>query len=124
MGYPVRLLIIEPNLRNPSGHYAEFVRALGRRADEATIEVFAHPEADGLVDSMPGVGVCAGEPRVGRPLAEWRTILRATREETPFLVLTSDGRHAAAVTMAAAMSGKKPAHACLYFHWIPSGLQD
>lgn len=119
-----RLLVIEPNLRNPSGHYAEFVRALGMRADETAIDVFAHPDADELLDSMPNVRPCIDEPRVGRPFAEWRTIQRAVGEETPFLVLTSDGRHAAAVSMAAAMSRRAPEHACLYFHWIPIGLQD
>ena len=39
------LLVIEPNLRDPSGHYAEFVRALGARAGGEGIEVFAHPGA-------------------------------------------------------------------------------
>jgi len=28
-----RLPVIEPNLKNPSGHHAEFVRALGMRAE-------------------------------------------------------------------------------------------
>lgn len=119
-----RLLVIEPNLRNPSGHYAEFVRALGMRADETEIDVFAHPDADELLDSMSAVRACTVEPRVGRPFAEWRTILRAVREEAPFLVLTSDGRHAAAVSLAASMSRRLPEHACLYFHWIPKGIQD
>jgi hypothetical protein len=119
-----RLLVIEPNLRNPSGHYAEFVRALGMRAEETTIDVFAHPDADKLLESMPNVRPCTDEPRAGRPLAEWRTIRRAVGEGTPFLVLTSDGRHAAAVSLAAAMSGRVPEHACLYFHWIPKGFQD
>jgi hypothetical protein len=119
-----RLLVIEPNLRNPSGHYAEFVRALGARGDGVLIDVLAHPDADSLLSSINGVRACTAEPRVGRPLAEWRTILRATREEMPFLVLTSDGRHAAAVSLAAAMSGKGPGHSCLYFHWAPTGFQD
>ncbi|WP_246525684.1 glycosyltransferase [Geomobilimonas luticola] len=119
-----RLLVIEPNLRNPSGHYAEFVRALGMRADGMAIDVFAHPDADELLASMPAVSPCMDEPRVGRACAEWRTIMRATREGIPFLVLTSDGRHGAVVSLAAALSGRTPDHACLYFHWIPTGLQD
>lgn len=119
-----RLLIIEPNLRAPSGHYAEFVRALGERADGVDVEVFAHPAADGMLGDMRGVQVSEREPRVGRAGAEWRTIFRAVGENAPFLVLTSDGRHAAAVSLAAAISGKKPDKASLYFHWIPSGLQD
>lgn len=119
-----RLLVIEPNLRNPSGHYAEFVRALGMRAGGRAIDVFAHPDADRMLASMASVRPCTDEPRVGRICAEWRTIMRATREGIPFLVLTSDGRHAAVVSLAAALSGKTPDHACLYFHWIPTGLQD
>lgn len=118
------LLIIEPNLRAPSGHYAEFVRALGTRADGEKVEVFAHPAADSMLEAMEGVRVCNREPRVGRPGAEWRTILRSVKEEAPFLVLTSDGRHAAAVSLAAAVSNKLPEKASLYFHWIPSGVQD
>ena len=119
-----RLLVIEPNLRTPSGHYAEFVRALGARADGALIDVFAHPGADELLSSIAGVRAWTDAPRIGRPLAEWRTIMRATRTGTPFLVLTSDGRHAAAVSAAAALSGRTPDHACLFFHWIPAGLRD
>ncbi|HEX5773900.1 MAG TPA: glycosyltransferase, partial [Geomobilimonas sp.] len=115
---------IEPNLRNPSGHYAEFVRALGMRAGGVAIEVFAHPDADDLLKSMPSVTPFTEEPRVGRICAEWRTIMRATREGKPFLVLTSDGRHGAVVSLAAALSGSVPDHACLYFHWMPTGLQD
>lgn len=119
-----RLLVIEPNLRRPSGHYAEFVRALGTRAGETAIDVVAHPEADALLGAIAGVHPCTAEPRIGRPFAEWRAILRATREGIPFLVLTSDGRHAAAVSAAAVLSRRAPDRACLFFHWIPTGLQD
>lgn len=118
------LLIIEPNLRAPSGHYAEFVRALGSRAAGEHVEVFAHPAADPMLEAMEGVHVSRREPRVGSPGAEWRTIFRSVKEKLPFLVLTSDGRHAAAVSFAAAITGRKPETAALYFHWIPSGLQD
>ena len=119
-----QLLVIEPNLRTPSGHYAEFVRALGARAGMETVDVYAHPDADGMLASMAGVRACIAEPRADRALAEWRTIFRSIREETPFLVLTADGRHAAAVSAAAALTGRVPDRACLYFHWIPTGAQD
>jgi hypothetical protein len=119
-----RLLVIEPNLRTPSGHYAEFVRALGARADETIIDVYAHPDANALLEDMQGVRVFSDEPKVGRALAEWRTIVRSVRDETPFLVLTSDGRHAAAVSLAAGYYGLKPEQARLYFHRIPSGFRD
>jgi hypothetical protein len=118
------LLVIEPNLRDPSGHYAEFVRALGARAGGEGIEVFAHPGADGMLAAMPGVRVCTAEPRVGRPLAEWRTIIRAVEREVPFLVLTADGRHAATVSVAGALSRRPPGNARLFFHRPPSTVRD
>jgi len=119
-----RLLIIEPNLRTLGGHYAEFVRALGMRAEGLPIDVFAHPDADGLLGEMPGVSPCRDGLRSVAPLTEWRMIRRAVAGENPFLVLTADGRHAAAVSLAAALTGRTPDNARLYFHWIPSGLQD
>ncbi|HEX9191883.1 MAG TPA: hypothetical protein VF847_07290 [Candidatus Deferrimicrobiaceae bacterium] len=118
------LLIIEPNLRGPSSHYAEFVRAVGARAGGGDIEVFAHPGADRMLASMAGVRVCTAEPRVGRPLAEWRTIIRAVERDVPFLVLTADGRHAAAVSAAGALSGRPPGNARLFFHRSPSTVRD
>lgn len=118
------LLVIEPNLRRPSGHYAEFVRAVGARAAGDPIDVYAHPDADCMLASMPGVRVCAAEPRAGRLFAEWRTIRRAVAENVPFLVLTADGRHAAAVSSSAALSGRTPANACLFFHRSPSTRRD
>ncbi len=119
-----QLLIIEPNLRTPSGHYADFVRAVGVRAGEASLGVFAHPAADGMLEAMSGVQVCREQPRVGEPLAEWRTILRAVRKGLPFLVLTADGRHAAAVSMAAASAGCRPDRARLFFHRPPTTFRD
>lgn len=119
-----RLLIIEPNLRNPSGHYAEFVRSVGTRAKDQVLEVFAHPDADDMLREMPGVGVCIIGPRAGQPFAEWRVIARAVRDENPFLVLTSDGRHAAAVAISAIFHSKKPERAHLFFHRAPSTFRD
>ncbi|HEX9190999.1 MAG TPA: hypothetical protein VF847_02810 [Candidatus Deferrimicrobiaceae bacterium] len=116
--------MIEPNLRNPSGHYAEFVRALGARAGGIGIEIYAHPAADGMLSAMPGIRVCKAEPRVGHPLAEWRTIFRAVGNGSPFLVLTADGRHAAAVSIAGAVTGRPPGNARLYFHRPPTTTRD
>ena len=118
------LLIIEPNLRNHSGHYAEFVRAVGSRSKNEVLDVYAHPDADDMLREMPGVQVCTDEPRTGQPLAEWRTIVRAVRNETPFLILTSDGRHSAAVAIAATVNSSKPEKAHLFFHRAPSTLRD
>lgn len=119
-----RLLIIEPNLRSLSNHYAEFVRAVGMRAGDNVIDVMAHPDADPILSEMRGVRVWTKEPRVGRPLAEWRTIYNAVGKSVPFLVLTADGRHAAAVSLAAALTKQRPEHARLYFHKTPSGGRD
>ena len=119
-----RLLIIEPNLRTTSGHYAEFVRAVGARIKDGLIDVYAHPDADDILREMRGVHVCRDEPRTGQPLAEWRTIDRAVRNGVPFLILTSDGRHSAAVAITASLQSKKPEKAHLFFHRAPSTLRD
>ncbi|HIJ88079.1 MAG TPA: hypothetical protein HPP97_10440 [Desulfuromonadales bacterium] len=118
------ILIIEPNLRNPSGHYAEFVRAVGTRAGDTVLEVYAHPEADAMLREMPGVQVCTNAPRTGQSLAEWRTIARAVKNDNTFLVLTSDGRHSAAVAIAAAVNSSNPDKACLFFHRAPTTVRD
>lgn len=118
------LLVIEPNLRNSSGHYADFVRAIGSRAEGNELEVYAHPDADNILAKMSGVRVCSREPRVGRYLAEWLTIFRAVREDQPFLVLTADGRHAAAVSLSAVRNGCMPIHARLFFHRPPTTMRD
>ncbi len=119
-----RLLIIEPNLRSFNNHYAEFVRALGLHADGTTISVMAHPDADKILASMAGVIVSHDKPRVGRPAAEWRTIVRSVRHRIPFLVLTADGRHGAVVSVASLFGGPSPEKAALYFHRTPSGTRD
>ncbi|MDD2542187.1 MAG: hypothetical protein PHH28_14255 [Desulfuromonadaceae bacterium] len=119
-----KLLIIEPNLRSPSGHYADFVRAVGSCADNVELEVFAHPAADDMLTKMPGVRISTARPRVGERLAEWNTIFRAVREKQPFLVLPAAGRHAAAVSIAAARSGCVPDYAQFFFHRPPTTLRD
>jgi glycosyltransferase involved in cell wall biosynthesis len=77
-----------------------------------------------MLASMSGVRVCATEPRVGRAFAEWRTILRAVESNIPFLVLTADGRHSAAVSAAGAFSRRAPGNACLFFHRPPTTWRD
>ncbi|MCL1925862.1 MAG: hypothetical protein FWF95_01850 [Syntrophorhabdaceae bacterium] len=119
-----RLIVIEPNLRGPAGHYAEFVRAVGTVAGEDPIDVYAHPDADGMLAAMAGARPWTAQPRVGRPLAEWKMIFRAVREEVPFLVLTADGRHAAAVSAAGICYKRAPRNACLFFHRPPDTGRD
>lgn len=118
------LLIIEPNLRSPSGHYAEFVRAVGSKAAGEFLEVFAHPAADAMLEAMPGVRVSRNSPRVGEPLAEWRTIFSCVAENRPFLLLTADGRHAAAASISARLSGCNPVNANFFFHRTPTTWRD
>jgi hypothetical protein len=119
-----RLLVIEPNLRNPSGHYAEFVRATGSRLRDEALEVFAHPDADAMLAQMPGVAVHCGSPRVGDFLAEWRTIGQCQRQGRPFLLLTADGRHAAAASLFALLPGSKPRRSGFFFHRAPTTWRD
>lgn len=118
------LLLIEPNLRNPSGHYAEFVRAVGSRLSGGSLEVFADPEADAMLAEMPGVSVSGQTPRVGAPLAEWRAIYRCIAGNSPFLLLTADGRHAAAVSFSSRFSGNNPTAANFFFHRAPTTWRD
>jgi len=118
------LLVIEPNLRSPSGHYAEFVRAVGSRVTGSALEVFAHPDADQLLSSMPGAAVSHASPRAGEPLAEWRAICRAVAACQPFLLLTADGRHAAAASIFSTLTGRIPRHAAFFFHRAPTTWRD
>lgn len=118
------LVVIEPNLRSPSGHYAEFVRAVGSRLGGGRLEVYAHPEADRMLAEMPGVAVSAAAPRVGEPLAEWRTICRNVADGNPFLLLTADGRHAAAASLCAMLAGGKAERASFFFHRAPTTWRD
>ncbi len=118
------LLIIEPNLRSPSGHYAEFVRAVGSRVSHESLDVFAHPEADAMLAGMSNVGVFRNSPRVGEPLAEWRTIFNCVAGNRPFLLLTADGRHAAAASISARFSGNNPLNANFFFHRAPTTWRD
>lgn len=117
------LLVIEPNLRSPSGHYADFVRALGDAAGGG-IQVYADPAADPMLSGMHGVELLRDEPRVGSFLAEWRTIVRCVSERRPFLLLTADGRHAAVVSLASRIGNVPPDRAMLFFHRPPTTLRD
>ena len=118
------LIIIEPNLRSPSGHYADFVRSLGSCAEPGQIAVYADPAADQMLATMSGIRVSLQPPRVGERLAEWRTIFRLITDQQPFLVLTADARHAAALSLAAKVTNKPPHSAMLFFHRTPTTPRD
>lgn len=119
-----KILVIEPNLRSPSGHYAEFIRSVGSRISEGFLDVFTHPDADAMLEEMPGISVDSHSPRVGEPLAEWRTIYRCISENSPFLLLTADGRHAAAASFSSRFSGNNPTNANFFFHRAPTTWRD
>jgi glycosyltransferase involved in cell wall biosynthesis len=84
----------------------------------------AHPDSDKILESMTGVTVSRDEPRVGKLAAEWRTIFRSVWRQIPFLVLTADSRHGAAVSVASLFAGSSPKRASFYFHKTPSGFRD
>lgn len=118
------MLIIEPNLRNPGGHYAEFVRALGIGAGAQYVEVFAHPDADRFLQQMQGVRSDCRTPRAGEPLAEWRVIDRCISAGTAFLVLTADGRHTAAASLISLLRNRPLGNAKFYLHSMPTGVKS
>jgi len=117
------LLCIEPNLRNPGGHYAEFVRALGIGAGPQGIDVFAHPDADPFLRRMAGVRIDGRAPRADRALAEWRAIDGCIAGQRLFLVLTADGRHTAVASLLSRTRGRPLSRARFYFHSMPTGLK-
>ncbi len=115
------LRVIEPNLAGPSGHYAEFVRALAARSG-------GYFDCIDVAASVRAAGTFAQDPRVHlRPVfgpRAWRTELaeerRALASGDPFLVLTARAVHAAALgAVAASLRGGhgRLAQARLYFHW-------
>ncbi|NVN98254.1 MAG: hypothetical protein HXX17_02950 [Geobacteraceae bacterium] len=118
------LLVIEPNLRTSSGHYADFVKALGSRLPADSLEVFAHPDADVMLEEMHGVRVCKSSPRTGDMFSEWLTINSSVSKEQSFLILTADNRHAAAASFASRFSGKNPVSANFFFHRAPTTWRD
>jgi hypothetical protein len=115
------LRVIEPNLVGPSGHYAEWVRAVAARRGElfGRIEVDASARFAGMADLAPGVEL--------RPTfegssctAEWAEIRRALAAGGPFVVLTANALQAAALE-AIALLDRRPDAALrnvrLFFHW-------
>jgi hypothetical protein len=120
------LRVIEPNLAGPSGHYAEFVRALSARggawfdrievaADARAGTAFTGDAAGARIAVRPVFGAGGGGWR--RELAEERDALRAT---DPTLLLTARAVHALALE-ALARTVREGAQSLgrvrLYFHW-------
>lgn len=115
------LRVIEPNLAGPSGHYAEWVRAVAARRGTSfgRIEVDASARSAGMAELAPGVGL---RPTFGGSsrTAEWAAIRRALGTGDPFVVLTSNAFHATALEAVALLDRRSDAalrNARLYFHW-------
>ncbi|MEY3022728.1 MAG: hypothetical protein RIS86_1926 [Planctomycetota bacterium] len=109
--------MVEPNLAGPSGHYAEFVRALAARAGGLLggIDVLAHPGGAGFLASLSGeVAVRAAKDA---PRGEMRAIRRALREGRPTLVLTATATHALAADRGGLLSAEALRRLALFVHW-------
>jgi len=113
------LRVIEPNLVGPSGHYAEFVRALASRADGVfdAIEVVAAPRADAFLPSLgSAVPVCAHRAPSG-PLGEMLAIRASLAEGHRTLVLTANASHALAADRLGFVGNSGLANLALFVHW-------
>ena len=111
------LQVVEPNLAGPSGHYAEFIRALAARAGGFfdRFDLLAHPKAGAFLPTLSGeatVRVADCAPR--REMSAIRAALRAGR---PTLVLTATARHALAADRGGLVSARDLSHLALFVHW-------
>ena len=115
------LRVIEPNLAGPSGHYAEWVRAVAARRGGlfGRIEVDASARSAGMPPLAPDVELRPTFHGASRT-AEWAAMRRALGAGGPFVVLTANAFHAAALE-AIALLDRRPDRALrdarLYFHW-------
>lgn len=113
------LTIIEPKLRGPSGHYAEFVRALAARADGSlqSIHVVADPRAREYVASLGGaVPVVASRPAAGT-LTEIAALGASLRAGRTTLVLTANASHALHADWLSFAGARALAGLALLYHW-------
>lgn len=114
------LRVIEPNLVGPSGHYAEFVRALASRMDGCFdgLEVLCDHSAElGSLSSLRGVRFDRRFPSRGRRMSEWHALRESCMRSTPFLVLTARTIDVAMLEAASGATGAGLAECRLYFHW-------
>ena len=113
------LTIIEPKLRGPSGHYAEFVRALAARSHGlyGSIEVVADPRARAYVASLGGaVPVVASRPAAGT-LSEIAAIGASLRAGRTTLVLTANASHALHADWLSFAGPRALSGLALLYHW-------
>lgn len=113
------LRVIEPMLKGPSGHYAEFVRALAARAkgEFDAIEVFAAPRAEAFLPSLGGAVPVRGCAMPRGPGAEIRAVRRSLREGHRALVLTANASHALMAGTPAVLTADELARLSLFVHW-------
>ena len=119
-GIPTGILrVIEPMLRGPSGHYAEFVRALASRADGifTRIEVVADPRARDFLPTLSGAVPVTAVAMPRGAAAELRAIHGSLREGHHTLVLTATAMHALGADCAALLDGDMLARLSLCVHW-------
>ena len=116
---PQVLRVIEPMLRGPSGHYAEFVRALAARSEGvfSRIEVVADPRAEAFLPSLGGTVPVAAHRLPRGPGAELRAVREALAGGHRTLVLTANASHALLADAAAFVGSDALARLSLFVHW-------
>lgn len=123
--YPIRsdstrvLRVIEPNLAGPSGHYAEFVRALATRAGGVfdSIEVVGSPAGAEYIPSLGAAVPVTACPLPKGPLAETRAIAEGVRSGRAVLVLTANASHALCADRLAFLPAGLLARVSFFVHW-------
>jgi hypothetical protein len=113
------LRVVEPLLKGPSGHYAEFVRALAARSEGifGSIEVAASPRAG---DFLPTLGrevpVVAASP-LRTPVGEAAAIASSLRAGARTLVLTATGTHPFTADALSFAGSHSLSRLSLFVHW-------
>lgn len=113
------LRVVEPLLKGPSGHYAEFVRALAARSHGifGAIEVAASPRAGEFLPTLGReVPVVAASP-LRTSLGEAAAIASSLRAGARTLVLTATGSHPLAADALAFTGSTSLSRLSLFVHW-------
>lgn len=113
------LCVIEPTLRGPSGHYAEFVRALAARAEASfsAIDVVADRRAREFLPSLGGAVPVHARPMPTGPAGELRAIRGSLASGAHTLVLTANASHALLVDAAGLLRSGALDRLALFVHW-------
>jgi len=113
------LRVIEPNLAGPSGHYAEFVRALAARSGGVfgAIEVVGAPGAERFLPTLGGEVAVTSVALPRGPLGELRAIRSSLAEGRRTLVLTATAAHAILADRAAFVGRGGLGHLAMFVHW-------